>query len=244
MSDRTRDRLALAAWTAFLVAALVALHALGNGPLAAPPLRGLASWFGRRDAPTAVFALLRLGLLGVGWYLLVSTLLATALRLSRADTAAGAVEACTPAPVRRLVRAAAGLSIAASVMAVSAAAASEHDEPVTMRQLPDAEMRVVDEHGGGEPVTMTRLADAPEPETAPPPGPATWTVTPGDHLWAIAERSLATAWQRPPTDEEVDPYWRLLVEENRQRLPDPTNPDLIHPELRIEVPTPPPRPGR
>ena len=240
MSQRLRDALALAAWTAFLAIALAALHALGDGPLAAPPLRGIGGWIGRRDAPTAVFALLRLALLGVGWYLLVSTVLATLLRVLRADAAAGAVEACTPAPVRRLVRAAAGLSIAASVIAVSAAAASEGDDPVTMRRLPDAEMRVVDEPPD-VPVTMTRLPD--EPAAAPsPPAPTTWTVQPGDSFWSIAERSLTAAWGRPPTDREVDPYWRRLVEENRARIPAPSNPDLIHPSLELHLPETPPRP--
>src|SRR5688572_13773410 len=189
MTTRARDALALGAWVAFLVGALVGLHALGNGPLAAPPLGDLTTWFGQRDAATAVFAILRLVLLGVGWYLLVSTLLATVLRMARADAAAGVVEACAPAPVRRLVRAAAGLSLAASVVAVSAAAASEGDEAVTMRRLPDAEMRVrEDDHA---PVTMTRLPDD-EPEAPAVAAPSTWTVAPGDHLWSIAERSLTT----------------------------------------------------
>lgn len=250
MSERARNALALAAWTAFLVAALAALQGLGSGPLAAPPLRGFRAWLDDRDAPTVVFAVLRLGLLGTGWYLLVSTLLATALRFARADTAAGAVEACAPAPVRRLVRAAAGLSFAASVVAVSAASANEPDEPVTMRRLPDAEVRVLDGGGGeadgDETVTMTRLPDI--PELAPPPAPApaatTWTVAAGDHLWSIARHSLTAAWNRPPTDAEVDPYWRQLIERNRPRLPDPANPDLIHPGLRIDLPPAPSRPVR
>lgn len=242
MSDRGRDRLALLGWTSFLTAALLVLHALGAGPLAAPPLRGIGAWLGERDAPTVLFAVLRLALIGVGWYLLASTFLATALRLARADGAAEAIEACTPAPVRRLVRAAAGLSLAASVVAVSAAAASERDEPVSMRRLPDAEMRVVDDTDA--PVTMVRLPDDEPAPPAPPAPDATWTVEPGDHLWSIAERSLTAAWQRLPTDDEVDPYWRRLIAQNRHRIPDPANPDLIHPSLELVLPTPPPAPPR
>ena len=242
MNARVRDALALATWVAFLVAALVGLHALGRGPLAAPPLDDVAAWFERRDAPTAVFAVLRLALVGVAWYLLVSTLLATVLRIARADAAAGVVEACAPAPVRRLVRAAVGLSLAASVVAVSAAAASEGDEPVTMRRLPDAEMRVVEDDEG--PVTMTRLPDevTATPPAEAPTAPSTWTVAPGDHLWSIAERSLAAAWRMTPTDDEIDPFWRQLIADNRQRLEDPANPDLLHPGFRVDVPEPPPKP--
>lgn len=245
MSDRARDRLALGAWMTFLAGALAALQALGSGPLEAPPTNGIGRWFAERDAATAVFALLRLALLGTGWYLFAATLLAAALRLVRADVAAGAVEACTPAPVRRLVRAAAGLTLAASVVAVSAAAASEGDEPVTMRRLPETGTPVADDADG--PVTMIRLADEPAqtaPPASPPPTPATWTVVPGDHLWSIAERSLEAAWRRSPSDDEIDPYWRLLIEQNRTRIPDPANPDLIHPALELVLPAPPPAPAR
>ena len=247
MKPRVRESLTLAAWVAFLVAALVGLHALGRGPLATPRVGDLAGWLGERDPATTLFAVVRLALVGVGWYLLVSTLMATVLRVARADAAAEAIEACAPAPVRRLVRAAAGLSLAASVVAVSAAAASEGDAPVTMRRLPDAELRVLDgEPGHDDVVTMTRLPDdAPAPPAeAPPAVPSTWTVAPGDHLWAIAERALATAWQTTPTDDEIDPFWRQLVAKNRHRLPDPENPDLIHPALELDVPEPPPRPVR
>lgn len=237
MSERTRSAVALAAWTAFLAAALVVLHALGDGPLAAPPLDGFSAWLGGRDAPTVAFAFLRLGLLGTGWYLLLATLSAVALRVVRADAAAAAVESCTPAPVRRLVRAAAGLSLAASVAVVSAAAASETEQPVTMRRLPDAATGAPS--GQDEPATMRRLPDvAPVPAAAA----ATHTVVPGEHLWSIAERSLEAAWQRPPTDAEIDPYWRRLVATNRPRLPDPTNADWIVPALELELPPLPPPP--
>ena len=250
MSDRARDRFALAGWVTFLATALAALHALGDGPLAAPPTTDIGRWFAERHAPTAVFALLRLALVGTGWYLFAATLLATALRLVRADAAARAVEARTPAPVRRLVRAAAGLTLAASVVAVSAAAASDGDEPVTMRRLPETGTTAnLGTPVGGDaagPVTMTRLRDEPAPPTPPPPATATatWTVAPGDHLWSIARRSLEAAWHRAPTDEEIDPYWRLLIEQNRARIPDPANPDLIHPALELVLPTPPPSPAR
>ena len=235
----TRRALGLAAWVAFLTVALAALHALGDGPLAAPPTGDeIGAWLADRDAPTVVFALVRLGLLATAWYLLAATALALVLRLANADGAARAVEACTPAPVRRLLRAAAGLSVAASVMAVSGAAASESDAPapVTMRRLPDASS-----------VTMIRLPDeppAPPTPTTPAAAAKTWTVAPGDHLWAIAERSLAAAWGEAPTDDEIDPYWRLLVEANRPRLADPTNPDLVQPGLVVDVPPPPARPVR
>ncbi|MGH9128499.1 MAG: LysM peptidoglycan-binding domain-containing protein, partial [Acidimicrobiales bacterium] len=70
----------------------------------------------------------------------------------------------------------------------------------------------------------------PTPERARPPapeGPSTWTVSPGDNLWAIAEATLANRWRRSPTDAEVDVYWHRLIAANRSRLASPDAPELI-----------------
>ena len=241
MRDRARATLALGTWTAFLVVALVGLHALGDGPLGAPPVRGFARWLSDRGPATATFAGMRLLLLGTGWYLLGWTLLATMLRSVRADATAAVVEAMAPAPVRRLVRAAAGLSIAATVVAVSAASASESDSTVTMRRLPDA-AATAPADDEPEAVTMALLPDLPPP--TPTPTAATWIVAPGDHLWSIATRQLERSWSTAPTDAETDPYWRELIELNRGRLPDRSNPDLIVPALELLLPPSPPPPER
>lgn len=73
-------------------------------------------------------------------------------------------------------------------------------------------------------------------------GPGRWVVAPGDHLWSVAETTLARAWGWPPTDAEIDPYWREVVEANRARLLDPANPDLVRPGQALTVPAPPPAP--
>jgi nucleoid-associated protein YgaU len=57
--------------------------------------------------------------------------------------------------------------------------------------------------------------------------PSTWTVRRGDHLWSIAERTLAIRRGTPPTDVAVRRYWVELISTNRDRLADPDNPDLI-----------------
>jgi nucleoid-associated protein YgaU len=72
---------------------------------------------------------------------------------------------------------------------------------------------------------------------------ATWTVEPGDSLWRIAEQTLARTWRRAPHDTEIDPYWRRVVEMNRHRLSDPSNPDLIFPGQVFDVPAPPAPPS-
>ena len=230
-----RRTLPLVAWVAFLVVALAALHGLGDGALGAPPAGDLGPWLEQTGPATAAFALLRIVALALGWYLLATTLAATVLRLLRADRAATGVERTAPAFVRRLVRGAAGLTLAAGAMTSVAAA---DDAAVTMRRL-DQE----------PPVTMRRLPpDAPPPPAAPAPVPdppaatRTWTVAPGQSFWTVAELVLTESWQRPPSDDQIDPYWRQLVEANRSQLADPSNPDLLFPEQVLHVPPPPAAP--
>lgn len=72
---------------------------------------------------------------------------------------------------------------------------------------------------------------------------ATWDVERGDHFWGIAEAALAESWGRAPTDAEIDPYWRQLVEANRDGLLPPGDPNLIYPSQQLTVPSPPPDPA-
>jgi len=86
-------------------------------------------------------------------------------------------------------------------------------------------------------------AAVPAPVPVPPvPDGSTWTVAGGEHFWSIAEHVLAAAWHRPPSDGEIDPYWRSLVDANRSRLRDPKNPDLLFAGQVLAVPRPPPPP--
>lgn len=49
----------------------------------------------------------------------------------------------------------------------------------------------------------------------------------GEHLWAIAEETLTGHLGRKVSDAEVDPYWRQMIELNRDRLADPKDPSVI-----------------
>jgi nucleoid-associated protein YgaU len=96
-------------------------------------------------------------------------------------------------------------------------------------------------------ITLRRLGDpAPVPPAIAPERTdahrETWVVRPGDHLWRIAEATHTRAWGRAPSDREVDPFWRTVVEANRPSLHDPGNPDLLFPGDRITVPVPPAAP--
>lgn len=64
----------------------------------------------------------------------------------------------------------------------------------------------------------------------------THTVKPGESLWSIAQDALAARWDREPTDAEVLTYWLEVIEQNRQDLADPDNPDLIFPGQQVHLP--------
>lgn len=86
-----------------------------------------------------------------------------------------------------------------------------------------------------DPLADRRPPDPAPADPAPLAGSARHTVVPGDHLWAIAEARLADALGRPPTDAEIDPYWRTVVAANAWL----TDPDLLMPGSAVWVPAPP-----
>jgi nucleoid-associated protein YgaU/DNA-binding SARP family transcriptional activator len=89
-------------------------------------------------------------------------------------------------------------------------------------------------------------ASAPVDDTDPADGAAAlaWEVEQGDHFWHIAKTTLEQAWDRSPTDAEIAPYWRDLVDMNRDRLAPPGDPDLIHPGQQFQLPHPPADPTK
>lgn len=251
MSGRRRAAAMLAGQLAVVAGAVAGLHLLGSGPLAAPPMTGgsgaLQRWLEAHQPAVATFAVVRLCALGVGWYLLATTVVAVVLRVSGARRAAAVADALTLPGTRRLVHAVAGLSLAASAVTAATsltaapgpAGASPLGEPgpgITMRRMPH-EAGVVMQALPDEEVLMRRLPD--EPAAADHHR----TVRPGDHFWSVAEEVLTGAWGRPPTDGETVPYWSRLVEANRHRLVDRDNADLLFPGQLLEVPSPPPAPG-
>ena len=67
------------------------------------------------------------------------------------------------------------------------------------------------------------------------PLPPSVVVEPGDHLWKISEDHLAAVLGRTAEDGEVDPYWRSVIEANRDRLLS-GDPDLIFPGETVALP--------
>ncbi|MGH9030548.1 MAG: BTAD domain-containing putative transcriptional regulator [Acidimicrobiia bacterium] len=71
---------------------------------------------------------------------------------------------------------------------------------------------------------------------APPTPSDVVVVERGDHLWSIAEESLADDLGREPTDAEVVPRWQQIIEANRADLADPANPSLVYAGQSIAIP--------
>ena len=69
------------------------------------------------------------------------------------------------------------------------------------------------------------------PDLAP-----TRIVRAGESFWSIAEDEVLTAVDEA-TDADIARYWRRLIETNRTRLPDPTNPDLLWVGTRLVIPS-------
>jgi len=225
------------AWVTGLVGAGLLLRVAASGELASPPLsvEGLTTWADGREPVAAALALARLAAEVSVWYVLGLSALHVAARLVPVPGGQRLADALALPAARRLVGAGLGFGI------VAASAVPVHDRPVaapgapgvaTMHRVAEdvrgpATMRPhvtpdIDEHRGG----VAHMV----------PLPTTWTVAAGESFWSIAEELLAEAWGRVPTDAEIDPFWRALVDANRGRLIDPADPDLVHPGQVFEIP--------
>ena len=166
---------------------------------------------GRSSDPAVVtVGVVRIAALAGAWYLLAATVVAVLAGAPRVRL--------VPGLVRWVV---AGATLVPAVPA----AASVPSPPPIMQPVDDLDGSG---HAGDAPLveTVTRTE-------------RTWTVQPGDHLWRVAERTLADAWGRPATDAEVAPFWRQVVEANRPVLADPANPDLVFAGQQLVIPEPP-----
>jgi hypothetical protein len=255
----------VAAWMAAAIA--VALWWLGRGVLATPPVHdagALGRWLRNTDPVTAAFAAARATAALLAAYLAVAITAATVAERAKRPTVAAAARRLVPATFRPFVGVVAASSVAASVAAISAprptapaviTAASTTTpiaETATLELVQPASVTAVDRAtptpSTGPATTLAEqpvvIVEAPGVGAAPTAAVETWTIAPGDHLWAVAAETLADHWRRPPTDREIVPYWRTLVEANRDRLVDHDQPDLVLPGQVFVLPPVPPAPSR
>jgi hypothetical protein len=241
-----RRRGAAALWVGGLGAAALALEWAGRGPLAGPPLSDpgrWAAWLEGRDPLIAAFSLVRLVALGSLWYFVAVTLLGAGLRAAGAGSLVRVTDRITIGPVRRMLAGSVSLGLAASgVVAVAApivrlpAAVAQTSTTTTTAAVPPATV-TMHRLGPAEPVTVAPVPQVVQLAT-PAPAPDRWTVRAGECFWTIAEDVLAQHLGRAPSDAEIVPYWRRLIEANRSELAHRDNPDLIFPAQVFVVPAP------
>lgn len=255
--SRIAAAFALAAWVGLLTAVIVGFSALGSGALAAPPLTEPSAWQAwarSRESVQVAFTLGRLAVIALAWYLLGVTVVGAAARLLRWGRAVRLADLLTVPAVRRLLQSALGVGLATAALTTLPAGGQAGPRAPTAAAVELAEAREDALAVGGQAYALMRPLDGQAAtesmqvlEDAPvQPGgrqATTWTVRPGEHFWAIAERVLTRAWGRSPSDAEVVPYWRQVIELNRVRLADPGNPDLVYPGQQFALPPPPPPPG-
>jgi DNA-binding SARP family transcriptional activator len=84
---------------------------------------------------------------------------------------------------------------------------------------------------GVSPLPASTPGPVPSPARMPRTGhaPTDVAVEAGDNIWCLAAEHLSSALGRPATPDDVGPYWLLVIEANRARLVEPSNPDLIYP---------------
>ncbi len=245
MKGLRRTRAALATLLALAVeaAAVVGLGALGARREFAVPFAHVDDWLRVTPPADALAAVLRwVALLGAGW-LCLGTVLYVFAAATRLPGAVRAVRWAALPQVRRAVDTAFAVTVVAGA-AFAPAAASAADAPPTTA--------VRDGRSGG--LASLPAAPGPEPTPAPPqPAPAearpaplpeppraatVVVIAPGDNLWEVAARQLATTTGRSRADvgdAEIAPAWVALCDRNRATLAS-GDPNLVYPGEVVVLP--------
>lgn len=249
-----RRDVVLGGWAVVLVVIVALMVLAGHGSLAGPPLAEparWAAWASSRGAPTAALAVVRLVVLATATYLLVVTGLVVAGDLLRQGRLVQLGDLLALPPVRHAMHAALGASLvgaavagAAGLRPLPAPAVSAATADRLLLVPPEIEPLGATSTTSTSSTTTTTTTPTTVPASAPsaptpatePARPSAWTVRAGDHLWSIATRSLTDGLGRTPSTAEVVSHWQLLVELNRDRLRDPSNPDLIYPGDDVLLP--------
>jgi hypothetical protein len=220
-------------FVALLTVALITVAALDGGGLAPPPpsLDGAMHWAATRDSAVAVFALVRVGALAAGGYLLL-VLLAGGFIAAVDERRGGCFLDCLTFGLARGLLAVIGLGALSTSLAAAANAQTTSSSTAVVREIDptpaasEAEIRPLSEQ---EPSTNAQAAD---PPLAAAPTGDQYVVSAGDSLWSAAAAHLSDVTGRQDlTDSEIAVYWRAVLDANP--LP---NPNLLFVGQAIVLP--------
>lgn len=249
-----RRLMPLVTWVATLVVAIALFTALGNGPLAAPPITtpsAWGEWAAAREPVAATVAILRWAVLAMAWYLVGVTTIGAAARVAQLSSLTRVADGLSVPLVRWVLQTSLGVGLATAVVASAApGVVASRPDPPSMQpiaggagtELEPPGMRPLDtpldaaEDDGGAPTPQTVEAPVVADADADPDEVATHEVRTGDHLWSIAHDHLAAVTDADPTDDEVAAHWRDVIDANRDRLVDADNPDLLLPGQEVLLP--------
>jgi nucleoid-associated protein YgaU len=209
----------------------------------------LDHWYLEVGPANAVMTLLRhAAQLAAGWLVLASGLQLLATGGAR-PRVAGLADRVSPRFLRSVACSAVALSLSVGGSATAAAGAP----PPTMAVMVPLDTTATSTTSptgtttAPAPTTTTTTTTAVDPTTtmtsqptpaaprrpSPTPPPTVpdrgeVVVRPGDSFWSIAEEEAGAPG--------VGPYWRALIDLNRGRLVDPSNPDLLYPGQVLRLP--------
>jgi nucleoid-associated protein YgaU len=179
------------------------------------------TWLREAGGPAAAFAIVRVGALAVAAYATLLGALGTVALATRAAALSRIVLRLALPTLRPLLAPAAAITITiASALPAAAQGRGEPSRPAPVMQMIGP--------AASEPPVMTFVITPPPAAETPQAAPATYTVAPGDTFWSIADQTLRAAGH-DPDDGAIIPYWRSLIEANRDRLRARDEPDLIFP---------------
>ncbi|MEX2622489.1 MAG: hypothetical protein WD651_02055 [Acidimicrobiia bacterium] len=204
MLDKVRALTSLTASVVLVGAAVIGLHNLSGA------LPATAVWSSRSGFEEALGAAVRLLGLAAGYWLLGSTAIYLIGRLVRFPMAVAAVNWATLPWVRRVAD-----RVTARTLVRVLATPLPLLELVTPGYVPVP--------AGDPPSTTTTVAPADSALVIEPPvessaEPIEVVVKPGDHMWSLAKARLRDSLGRLPTDAEISPYWRRVIEANQARI--------------------------
>jgi hypothetical protein len=210
LPDMPRRTLRLGALLGSEVAAVAVLHRLGRVDGLGGPGDNPVGWLRSASPEEVVGGSVRLVAVACAWWLLASTVLYLAARLTpRSGTARALGRLALPAVRRQVDRA-----LAVSLLASAAFGGGVRDGRAIESFPP--------------PATPAPAAAPPVPPAPPAPN-GHHVVAPDESLWTIAAAHAGNA--------DVGRYWAQVVELNRTALRS-GNPNLIYPGEIVELPSP------